>query len=152
VVAQDRRSCRSCHRTFAGCRSTRPSRAIGASKGGSESTVKIAKADLVPNDSNLRSAHDSFADLEATCEAFCADVNARVHRVTRRAPDQMLTEERALEADGAYCSRGYDERTLDQTCSRASTRTSRGYAKAVPAVAATRTQLGSPLRRLHNLS
>jgi transposase len=66
-----------------------------ASKGGSESTVKIAKADLVPKDTNLREAYDSFADLEAACEAFCADVNARVHRVTRRIPDQMLAAEQA---------------------------------------------------------
>jgi len=64
-----------------------------ASKGGSESTVKIAKADLVPKDTNLLEAYDSFADLEAACEAFCAEVNARVHRVTRRAPDEMLAAE-----------------------------------------------------------
>jgi Integrase core domain len=36
-----------------------------ASKGGSESTVKIAKADLVPKDTNLREEYASFADLEA---------------------------------------------------------------------------------------
>ena len=64
-----------------------------ASKGGSESTVKIAKADLVPKDTNLREAYDSFAQLEAACEAFCAEVNARVHRVTRRAPADMLAQE-----------------------------------------------------------
>jgi len=66
-----------------------------ASKGGSESTVKIAKADLVPKDTNLLQAYDSFAQLEAACEVFCAEVNARVHRVTRRTPDQMLAEEAA---------------------------------------------------------
>jgi hypothetical protein len=64
-----------------------------ATKGGSESTVKIAKADLVPKDTNLLEAYDSFADLEAACEAFCEQVNARVHRVTRRAPVDMLAEE-----------------------------------------------------------
>ncbi|RNI16618.1 IS21 family transposase [Flexivirga caeni] len=63
-----------------------------ASKGGSESSVKIAKADLVPKDTNLLDAYESFADLEA---AFCQDVNARVHRVTRRAPTDMLAEEQA---------------------------------------------------------
>ena len=57
-----------------------------ASKGGSESTVKIAKADLVPKDTNLLAEYASFAELEAACEAFCEQVNARVHRVTRRAP------------------------------------------------------------------
>jgi len=33
--------------------------------------------------------------LEQACEAFCELVNARVHRVTRRTPVQMLGEERA---------------------------------------------------------
>ena len=65
-----------------------------ASKGGSESTVKIAKADLVPKDTNLLEAYDSFAQLEAACEVFCAGVNARVHRVTRRVPAEMLAHER----------------------------------------------------------
>ena len=64
-----------------------------ASKGGSESTVKLAKADLVPKDTNLLDEYGSFADLEAACEAFCAQVNARTHRVTRRAPVDMLAEE-----------------------------------------------------------
>jgi hypothetical protein len=66
-----------------------------ASKGGSESTVKLAKADLVPKDTNLREEYASFAELEAACEVFCETVNARVHRVTRRAPIDMLVEERA---------------------------------------------------------
>ncbi len=66
-----------------------------ASKGGSESTVKLAKADLVPKDTNLLPVYGSFAELEAACAAFCGQVNARVHRVTRRAPVDMLAEERA---------------------------------------------------------
>lgn len=65
-----------------------------ASKGGSESTVKLAKADLVPKDTNLLEQYASFAELEAACEAFCELVNTRVHRVTRRVPAQMLAEER----------------------------------------------------------
>jgi transposase len=65
-----------------------------ASKGGSESTVKIAKADLVPKDTNLLGAYASFAELEVACEEFCELVNARPHRVTRRAPVEMLAEER----------------------------------------------------------
>ncbi|MDQ2729525.1 MAG: IS21 family transposase [Actinomycetota bacterium] len=64
-----------------------------ASKGGSESSVKIAKADLVPKDTNLLEAYDSFAQLEAACEQFCGQVNSRVHRVTRRIPVEMLAEE-----------------------------------------------------------
>jgi transposase len=63
-------------------------------KGGSEATVRIAKADLVPTEHNLRPAYEDFAGLERACEAFCGRVNARVHRVTGRAPAVMLAEER----------------------------------------------------------
>ena len=63
------------------------------SKGGSEATVKIAKADLVPTDHNLRDEYEDFAELEAACEHFMAEVNARPHRVTRRPPLEMLAEE-----------------------------------------------------------
>jgi transposase len=66
-----------------------------ASKGGSESTVKLAKADLVPKDTNLLGEYASFAALEAACEVFCGQVNGRVHRVTRRVPADMLAEEQA---------------------------------------------------------
>jgi hypothetical protein len=65
-----------------------------ASKGGSESTVKLAKADLVPTEANLLPEYASFAELEAACERFCGQVNARAHRITRRAPAEMLAEER----------------------------------------------------------
>ena len=61
-----------------------------ASKGGSESTVKLAKADLVPTDTDLSEAYDTFGQFETACEVFCDEVNARVHRVTRRAPVEML--------------------------------------------------------------
>jgi len=66
-----------------------------ASKGGSESTVKLAKADLVPTAANLLPEYGSFAALEAACDLFCEQVNARPHRVTRRAPAEMLAEEAA---------------------------------------------------------
>ncbi len=66
-----------------------------ATKGGSESTVKIAKADLVPTDTNLLAQYGSFAELEAACLGFCEMVNARLHRVTRRAPVEMLAAEQA---------------------------------------------------------
>ena len=65
-----------------------------ASKGGSESSVKISKADLVPKETNLLKAYGSFAELEAACEAFCEKVNTRAHRATERAPVEMLAEER----------------------------------------------------------
>jgi hypothetical protein len=64
------------------------------SKGGSEATVRVAKADLVPRDTNLLPAYGSFAQLEIACLAFCEMVNARPHRVTRRPPVEMLAEER----------------------------------------------------------
>lgn len=64
------------------------------SKGGSEATVRIAKADVVPTEHNLRAGYGSFAELEGACEEFCDRVNTREHRVTRRAPVVMLAEER----------------------------------------------------------
>jgi hypothetical protein len=63
-------------------------------KGGVEATVKIAKADLVPTAANLRAAYGSFVALEHACAAFMDEVNSRPHRVTRRAPADMLAEER----------------------------------------------------------
>jgi transposase len=63
------------------------------SKGGSEATVRVAKADLVPTDANLLDAYADWAALEMACAAFCDEVNTRAHRVTRRAPVEMLGEE-----------------------------------------------------------
>jgi transposase len=63
------------------------------SKGGSEATVRIARADLVPTDHNLRAAYADFAALELACLEFCDRVNTREHRVTRRPPVVMLAEE-----------------------------------------------------------
>lgn len=63
-------------------------------KGGSESTVRLAKADLVPTSANLLPDYENFADLEAGCEWFCEQVNGRPHRETGRVPDEMLVEER----------------------------------------------------------
>lgn len=65
-----------------------------ASKGGTESSVKISKADLVPKDTNLREEYASFAELEAACVEFCEKVNTRPHRTTKRPPVEMLAEER----------------------------------------------------------
>ncbi|MGW2370636.1 IS21 family transposase [Streptomyces sp. NPDC001667] len=62
-------------------------------KGGSESTVKIAKADLVPKDVNLREQYKSFGDLESACRQFCDEVNSRIHKATRRKPVERLAEE-----------------------------------------------------------
>jgi hypothetical protein len=57
--------------------------------------VRIAKADLVPTGANLLAEYGTFAELEAACAAFCADVNARRHRATGRSPVELLAEERA---------------------------------------------------------
>ncbi|MFJ9776170.1 IS21 family transposase [Kitasatospora sp. NPDC101157] len=64
------------------------------SKGGSEATVRIAKADLVPKDVNLREEFRTFGELEAACRQFCDEVNSRTHRETRRKPVERLAEER----------------------------------------------------------
>jgi hypothetical protein len=63
------------------------------SKGGSEATVKIAKADLVPTDHNLRDQYEDWAALERACEEFMADVNTRPHRATRQPPVSLLAQE-----------------------------------------------------------
>ena len=63
------------------------------SKGGSEATVKIAKADLVPTDHNLREQYADWQALEQACQQFMADVNTRPHRATREAPIILLAQE-----------------------------------------------------------
>ena len=63
------------------------------SKGGVEATVRIAKADLVPTDANLRAGYASWAELVDACDVFMAEVNARPHRSTGRSPAEMLGEE-----------------------------------------------------------
>jgi transposase len=65
------------------------------SKGGSEATVRIAKADLLPRETNLRSEYGAFTELEAACGAFTTRVNARAHAVTGRPPAALLEQERA---------------------------------------------------------
>lgn len=64
------------------------------SKGGSEATVRIAVADLVPTDANLLPGYSSFTDLRRACNAFCDEVNARPHRATRCPPVERLAHER----------------------------------------------------------
>jgi transposase len=64
-------------------------------KGGSEATVRVAKADLVPTEANLLEAYGSFAGLAQACEQFCAVVNGRVHRETCAVPAQRLEIERS---------------------------------------------------------
>jgi transposase len=63
-------------------------------KGGSEATVRISKADLVPTEVNLADEYRVFGQLEAACRGWCEKVNTRPHRETRRPPVEMLAEER----------------------------------------------------------
>jgi transposase len=63
------------------------------SKGGSEATVRIAKADLVPTDHNLRADYGSMSELEAACEQWMAEVNTRRHRATHEPPMLRLAQE-----------------------------------------------------------
>jgi hypothetical protein len=62
--------------------------------GGSESTVRIAKADLVPTDASLLDEYGRLVELEEACAALEREVNNWPHRVTRRPPAEMLLEER----------------------------------------------------------
>jgi transposase len=64
------------------------------SKGGSEATVRVAKADLVPTEANLLDEYGSFGELAEACERFCTEVNERPHGETRRPPVEALAEER----------------------------------------------------------
>ncbi len=64
-----------------------------ASKGGVENTVKLAKADIVPTETNLAEHYQSFAALQDACTAFMTKVNHRVHSTTKRIPADMLTLE-----------------------------------------------------------
>ena len=56
--------------------------------------MRIAKADIVPTTANLRDAYESFGELEGACQDAMDRFNQREHRETRRAPSDMITEER----------------------------------------------------------
>src|SRR5437763_1145678 len=75
--------------TFASCVPADPQ-----SKGGSEATVRIASADLVPTDANLLSSYSQFAELRGACDDVCERFNARPHRATRCPPIERLAQER----------------------------------------------------------
>ena len=91
------------------------------SKGGSEATVRIAKADLVPTKANLRTGYNSFAELAEACEAFCEKVNGRVHRETDQIPAEALLRRAGPAASDARTRRSPPRSgrpaasTIDQT-------------------------------------
>jgi transposase len=64
------------------------------SKGGSEATVRIASADLVPAEANLLPSYTSFAEYRLACDDFCERVNTRPHSATRCPPIERLAQER----------------------------------------------------------
>ena len=63
------------------------------SKGGSEATVRIAKADLVPTAANLLDEYESFDQLEEACVTAMERFNTRVHTVTNERPTDRLVRE-----------------------------------------------------------
>src|SRR5258708_27752610 len=63
-------------------------------KGGSEATVRIPSADLVPTDANLLPDDSSFVEYRRACDGFCERVNARPHSVTKCPPIERLAQER----------------------------------------------------------
>lgn len=65
------------------------------SKGGSESTVRIAKADIVPTACNLLLAYPTFSAVIEACYKLSDDVNGRQHRETSRVPAEALKQELA---------------------------------------------------------
>ncbi|HTT90337.1 MAG TPA: IS21 family transposase [Acidimicrobiales bacterium] len=88
-------------------------------KGGSESTVKLAKADLVPTDANLLDDYTSFAELEAACSAHSAVLNNRPHSVTRMVPALALATERGFLhpiPDVAYAAAFGESRSVGWSC------------------------------------
>jgi hypothetical protein len=65
------------------------------SKGGTEATVRIAKADVLPRPDNLVGEYADFASLEYACAAATERFNTRVHRETGERPADRLAVERA---------------------------------------------------------
>lgn len=66
------------------------------SKGGSESTVRVSKADLIPKEVNLLEDYRSLGDLQEACAAWMEKVNTRIHSVTKKAPSEQLSIERTM--------------------------------------------------------
>src|SRR5215471_8177112 len=75
--------------TFASCVPADPQ-----SKGGSESTVRIASADLVPTEANLLPSYSNYAQFRRACDDECMRINTRPHRATRCPPIERLAQER----------------------------------------------------------
>lgn len=55
--------------------------------------MKLANADIVPTEIDLRPEYASCAELEVADQMFMDEVNHREHRATRRRPADVLAEE-----------------------------------------------------------
>ena len=64
------------------------------SKGGTESSVKLAKADVLPRPDNLVADYPDFASFERACAEATARFNTRVHRETGERPVDRLVPSR----------------------------------------------------------
>ncbi len=62
--------------------------------GGSEATVKIAKADLVPTVNNPHPAYDSWDELVVACAELAGKANTRAHRGAGKVPAKQLSRGR----------------------------------------------------------
>jgi hypothetical protein len=88
-------------------------------KGGSESSVKLAKADIVPTQANLLDAYGSFGELEAACAAQESTLNNRPHSLTRLVPAEALKTERHFlhpVPDTAYAAAFGESRSVGWSC------------------------------------
>ena len=89
------------------------------SKGGSEATVKIAKADLVPTEANLRDAYSHWGELMAACNYAMATFNGRIHReIAARPAERRLAELASLHAvpDSPYTVAFGETRSVSWSC------------------------------------
>lgn len=89
------------------------------SKGGSENTVKLAKADLVPTEANLRDAYSHWGELEAACTEAMGVFNHRMHReIAARPAERRLLEVAALHAvpAAAYTIAFGETRAVSWSC------------------------------------
>lgn len=80
---------------FTRCRAA-PTSPADPESSGVEATVRLAKAEIVPTDANLLEEYSRFAQLEPACQAAMERFTGRPHALTRRAPVDMLAEERRI--------------------------------------------------------
>ena len=88
-------------------------------EGGSENTVKLAKADLVPTEANLRDAYSHWGELEAACTEAMGVFNHRMHReIAARPAERRLLEVAALHAvpAAAYTIAFGETRAVSWSC------------------------------------